>query len=131
MVASIKKHITDLYDKFTTPIHVVVYVVLMTAVVYVNQIPEKYKYYGNNLILRLVLFGTTLAICDYISYSHAMLFALFVVLYISFTPGFREAFQNQIKQSVDCKKPWWDEIILGVCESELDNQKVTTLAPGT
>jgi hypothetical protein len=131
MVASMKKHITDLYDKFNTPIHVVVYVVLITAVVYVNQIPEKYKYYGNNVILRLVFFGLILAICDYVSYSHAMLFALFVLLYISFTPGFREAFQNQTKKSVNCSRPWWDEIVLGVCESEVDNENVTTLAPGT
>ena len=126
-----KKHITDLYDKFNTPIHVVVYVVLITAVVYVNQIPEKYKYYGNNVILRLVFFGLILAICDYVSYSHAMLFALFVLLYISFTPGFREAFQNQTKKSVNCSRPWWDEIVLGVCESEVDNENITTLAPGT
>jgi len=131
MVASMKKHITDLYDKFNTPIHVVVYVVLITAVVYVNQIPEKYKYYGNNVILRLVFFGLILAICDYVSYSHAMLFALFVLLYISFTPGFREAFQNQTKKSVNCSRPWWDEIVLGVCESEVDNENITTLAPGT
>jgi hypothetical protein len=131
MIASMKKHITDLYDKFNMPIHVVVYVILITAVVYVNQIPEKYKYYGNNVILRLVFFGLILAICDYVSYSHAMLFALFVLLYISFTPGFREAFQNQTKKSVNCSRPWWDEIVLGVCESEVDNDNVTTLAPGT
>ena len=131
MVASMKKHITDLYDKFNTPIHVVVYVILITAIVYVNQIPEKYKYYGNNVILRLVLFGLVLAICEYVSYVHALLFAMFVVLYISFTPGFREAFQNQTKKSVNCNRPWWDEIVLGVCESEVDNENVTTLAPGT
>lgn len=131
MVASMKKHITDLYDKFNTPIHVVVYVILITAIVYVNQIPEKYKYYGNNVILRLVFFGLVLAICEYVSYVHALLFAMFVVLYISFTPGFREAFQNQTKKSVNCNRPWWDEIVLGVCESEVDNENVTTLAPGT
>ena len=126
-----KKHITDLYDKFNTPIHVVVYIILITAIVYVNQIPEKYKYYGNNIILRLVFFGLVLAICEYVSYVHALLFAMFVVLYISFTPGFREAFQNQTKKSVNCNRPWWDEIVLGVCESEVDNENVTTLAPGT
>ena len=131
MVASMKKHITDLYDKFNTPIHVVVYVILITAIVYVNQIPEKYKYYGNNVILRLVFFGLVLAICEYVSYVHALLFAMFVVLYISFTPGFREAFQKQTKKSVNCNRPWWDEIVLGVCESEVDNENVTTLAPGT
>jgi hypothetical protein len=131
MVASMKKHITDLYDKFNTPIHVVVYVILITAIVYVNQIPEKYKYHGNNIILRLVFFGLVLAICEYVSYVHALLFAMFVVLYISFTPGFREAFQNQTKKSVNCNRPWWDEIVLGVCESEVDNENVTTLAPGT
>ena len=131
MVASMKKHITDLYDKFNTPIHVVVYIILITAIVYVNQIPEKYKYYGNNIILRLVFFGLVLAICEYVSYVHALLFAMFVVLYISFTPGFREAFQNQTKKSVNCNRPWWDEIVLGVCESEVDNENVTTLAPGT
>jgi len=131
MVASIKTHVSDLYVKFMTPIHIVLYVVLMTAIVYVNQIPDRYKYYGNNVLLRLVLFGTALAICEYVSYIHAMLFAMFVVLYVSFTPGFREAFQNQTKKTVDCSRPWWDEIILGVCESEVDSENVTTLAPGT
>jgi hypothetical protein len=131
MVASIKKHVSELYNKFMAPIHIVLYVILMTAVVYVNQIPDRYKYYGNNILLRVILFGTALAICEYISYVHAMLFALFVVLYVSFTPGFREAFQSQTKKTVDCSRPWYDELVLGVCESEVDNENITTLAPGT
>jgi len=131
MVASIKKDITELYNKFMMPIHIILYVILITSIVYVNEIPDKFKYYGNNLLLRLILFGLTLAICEYISYMHGLLFGMFVLLYISFTPGFREAFQNQTKKTVDCSRPWWDELILGVCESEVDSENVTTMAPGT
>lgn len=131
MVASIKTHVSELYTKFMTPIHIVLYVILMTAIIYVNQIPDRYKYYGNNVLLRVILFGIALAICEYVSYVHALLFAMFVVLYVSFTPGFKEAFQNQIKKTVDCSRPWWDEVVLGVCESELDSENVITVAPGT
>lgn len=131
MVSSLKNHALDLYYKFETPIHIILYVILITSIIYVKEIPDEYKYYGNNVLLRFVLFAAVLGLCKYVSYVHALLLALFIVLYISFTPGFKESFQNQTKKKVDCSRPWWDEIILGTCESELDNENVNTLAPGT
>jgi len=131
MVSSLKNNALDLYYKFETPIHIILYVLLITSIIYVKEIPDEYKYYGNNTLLRIIFFFAILGLCNYVSYVHSLLLALFVVLYISFTPGFRESFQNQIKKKVDCSNPWWDEIVSGRCESELDNENVNTQAPGT
>jgi len=94
MSRSIQKHLVDLYVKLESPIHVILYFIIAVGVIYVSQIPDKYKYYGNNTILRIIFFVLIVGTCKYISYIHSLLLALFVVLYISFTPGMKEAFED-------------------------------------
>jgi hypothetical protein len=127
MVTSLKKHLSELYNKFETPIHGIIYILLLSSIIYVNQIPDDYKYYGSNVFLRILLFGIALAICNYISYVHGMLFAIFVVLYISFTPGIKESFEN-LKIVARKEKPWYDEVVLGENPKFMETEKVRTEA---
>jgi hypothetical protein len=127
MVTSLKKHLSELYNKFETPIHSIIYILLISSIIYVKQIPDEYKYYGSNVFLRILLFGIALAICNYISYVHGMLFAIFVVLYISFTPGIKESFEN-LKIVARKEKPWYDEVVLGENPKFMETEKVRTEA---
>ena len=123
----LKKDICELYNKFETPIHIILYVVLMTLIIYVKQIPDAYKYYGSNILLRLVFFGLALAICKYVSYVHGILFAMFVVLYISFTPGIKEAFED-LRIVARKEQKWFDEKVLGEEPELMETEKVRTEA---
>lgn len=127
MLNSMKKDMCELYNKFETPIHIILYIVLMTSIIYVNQIPDGYKYYGSNMLLRLAFFGTALAICKYVSYVHGMLFAMFVVLYISFTPGIKEAFED-LRIVARKERKWYDEKVLGEEPELMETEKVITEA---
>jgi hypothetical protein len=123
----ITKDISELYNKFETPIHIILYVVLMTGIIYVKEIPDTYKYYGSNILLRLVMFGSALVICNYVSYVHSMLFAMFVVLYVSFTPGIKEAFED-LRIVARKEHKWLDEKLLGEEPELMETEKVRTEA---
>ena len=127
MVASIKNHVAELYTKFESPIHIILYFVLMTSIIYVNQIPDRYKYYGSNILLRLAFIAITLALCKYVSYVHAMLYAMFVVLYISFTPGMKESFED-LRIVARKEQKWYDEKVLGEDPELMETEKVHTEA---
>jgi len=127
MAPSLIKHLHELYNKFETPIHGIIYIILVSSIIYVKEIPDGYKYYGSNIILRILLFGMALGICNYISYVHGMLFAIFLVLYISFTPGVKESFEN-LKIVARKEKPWYDEVVLGENPKLMETEKVRTEA---
>ena len=127
MVASITKDMKELYTKLETPIHIIIYTILMTAIVYVNQIPDTYKYYGSNTLLRILFFAAALAISKYVSYVHGMLFSIFVVLYVSFTPGMKEAFED-LRIVARKEHKWYDEKVLGENPKLMETEKVRTEA---
>lgn len=124
-----QKHVSELYNKFETPIHIVLYIFLFVIIIYVKDIPSQYKYYGNNVLLRIVLFGLILAITQYVSFVHGMLFAMFVVLYISFTPGIKgsEAFED-LRIVAKKERRWYDEQVLGEDPELMETEKVKTEA---
>jgi hypothetical protein len=128
-MAGYQKHVSELYNKFETPIHVVLYILLFVIIIYVKDIPSQYKYYGNSVLLRIVLFGLILAITQYISFVHGMLFAMFVVLYISFTPGIKgsEAFED-LRIVAKKEQRWYDEQVLGEDPEFMETEKVKTEA---
>lgn len=128
-MAGYQKHVSELYNKFETPIHVVLYILLFVIIIYVKDIPSQYKYYGNNILLRIVLFGLILAITQYVSFVHGMLFAMFVVLYISFTPGIKgsEAFED-LRILAKKEQRWYDEQVLGEDPEFMETEKVKTEA---
>ena len=126
MSPSIKTHIADLYGKFQSPIHNILYVIFITAIVYVSQIPVYYKKYGNNLLVRALLFGIIVLVNNYISYIHALLVALFVVLFISFTPGI-ESFED-LRIVAKKEQRWYDEQVLGEDPELMETEKVQTQA---
>ena len=124
-----QKHVSELYNKFETPIHIVLYIFLFVIIIYVKDIPSQYKYYGNSVLLRIVLFGLILAITQYVSFVHGMLFAMFVVLYISFTPGIKgsEAFED-LRIVAKKEQRWYDEQVLGEDPEFMETEKVKTEA---
>jgi hypothetical protein len=126
MSPSIKTHIADLYGKFQFQIHNLLYLVFITAIVYVSQIPECYRKYGNNFIVRALLFGSIVLVNNYISYIHALLLALFVVLFISFTPGI-ESFED-LRIVAKKEQRWYDEQVLGEDPELMETEKVQTQA---
>jgi len=129
MAPSIKNHLLDLYFKLESPIHIMLYFIFALAVIYVSQIPDKYKYYGNNIILRLIFFGFIITTCKYVSYIHSLLLALFVVLYISYTPGMKgsEGFED-LRIVAKKEGRWWDEKVLGEDPELMETEKVRTEA---
>ena len=127
MASSLKKDLIDLYSKFESPIHIILYFIFAIAVIYVSQIPDRYKYYGNNTILRILFFSMIVGTCKYISYIHSLLLALFVVLYISFTPGMKEAFED-LRIVAKKEGRWWDEKVLGEDPELMETEKVRTEA---
>ena len=129
MSRSIQKHLVDLYVKLESPIHVILYFIIAVGVIYVSQIPDKYKYYGNNTILRIIFFVLIVGTCKYISYIHSLLLALFVVLYISFTPGMKgsESFED-LRIIAKKEGRWWDEKVLGEDPELMETEKVKTEA---
>ena len=126
-----QKHVSELYNKFETPIHIVLYIFLFVIIIYVKDIPSQYKYYGNNILLRIVLFGLIMAITRYVSFVHGMLFAMFVVLYISFTPGMNvsgsESFAD-LRIVAKKERRWYDEQDLGEDPELMETEKVKTEA---
>jgi len=124
---SMKTHVKELYNKFWEPIHLILYVLLMFMIVYVSHVPKVYRKYSNNLFVRLLLFGLILIINDYISYSHALLFAIFVVLFISFSPGFIEKFDNP-RLVARKEQRWLDESILGENPAIIQTDRASTQA---
>ena len=105
-----QKHIIDFLEKFRFQIEIILYVVLILAVVFVNKISSNYKYFG-----------------QYISFSHGLLLALFIALYISFTPGFKEAFED-LRMVARKQKKWYDEKVLKENPYLIENEKVKTQA---
>ena len=99
----------------------------MIAIVYVSQIPESYKKYGNNILVRAGFFGLIIATNNYISYMHALLLALFVVLYLSFSPGFIESFED-LRIVAKKESRWYDEKVLGEEPDLMETEKVQTQA---
>lgn len=127
MATSVLKNIQDLYNKFENPIQIILYIVFIVGIIFVNQIPDSYKFYGSNLLVRSALFGLVLATCHYISYTHAMLLAMFTVLYVSFTPGILEAFED-LRIVARKEQRWFDERVLGEDPELMETEKVRTEA---
>ena len=127
MSPSIKNNIFELYEKFLQPIHISLYIVLMISIIHVSQVPEKYKKYGNNIFVRAALFGSIVLMNNYISYMHALLLALFIVLFLSFSPGFIEKFED-VKKIAKKEHRWYDEKVLGEEPDTLETDKVNTEA---
>lgn len=125
MIPSLKKHIVEYYGKLESPFHIILFVVFISGVIFVPQIPDSYKYYGNNVFLRAIFFGLIVGICKYISYAHSLLFAIFVLLYISFTPGIKEAYED-LRIVAKKEKRWFDEQVLGEKPELMETEKVTT-----
>jgi len=120
------KHFLELYNKFENPIHIVSYIILFVCIIYVKEIPDQYKYYGNNVFIRSVLFGLMIAL-SYISFIHGMLFAIFMILYLSFTPGMKESFED-LRIVAKKEQRWFDERILGEDPEFMETEKVKTEA---
>jgi hypothetical protein len=127
MARSVKLHVKELYEKFLTPIHVVLYFVLAIPILYVSQIPDQYKKYGNNIFVRVILFGLVVLINNYVSYIHALLFAMFVVLYVSFSPGVNESFED-LRMVARKERRWYDEEVIGENPRLMETEKVRTQA---
>ena len=127
MARTAKTHVAELYEKFLTPIHIILYFVFAIPVIFVAQIPNEYKKYGSNVFVRVLLFGLIVLINNYISYIHALLFAMFVVLYVSFTPGIREAFED-LRIVARKEQKWYDEKVLGEEPELMETEKVRTEA---
>jgi hypothetical protein len=56
-----------------------------------------------------------------------MLFAMFIVLYVSFTPGIKEAFED-LRIVARKEQKWFDEKILGEEPELMETEKVRTEA---
>ena len=124
-------HVLDFYKKIEMPLHLMMYIVLIVAILNVQQIPDTLKSYGPNPIYRVLAFAAVLGIGHLVSPLHALLAALFVALYISFTPGYNtEGYEDT--QYMDSKKHrWYDEKTLKENPSLMQSSRAITQAPNT
>ena len=134
MAPKLQNHFLDFYKKLEFSFHILFYIGLITTIIYIPQIPDNIKMYGPNPIYRIIAFILVLAVSLYISPIHALLLALIVVLYVSFTPGSNgEGYQNTQNSLVTARKQrrWFDEEVLGENPVAYQNDKVITQAPNT
>jgi hypothetical protein len=127
MAKHVKSSVKDLYEKFLTPIHIILYFVFAIPIIFVAQIPDEYKKYGSNILVRIILFGLIVLVNNYISYIHALMFAMFVILYVSFTPGIKESFED-LRIVARKEKRWYDEQVIGENPKLMETEKVRTEA---
>ena len=129
MAPKTQNHFLEFYKKVEYPIHGILYLILMTAIIYGNQIPDSIKAFGPNPIYRVFAFILVLAVSKYISVFHAMLLALLILLHISFTPGL-EGYENSL-MTARKQRRWFDEEVLGEKPMAYQNDKVITQAPNS
>ena len=129
MAPKTQNHFLEFYKKVEYPIHGILYLILMTAIIYGNQIPDSIKAFGPNPIYRVFAFILVLAVSKYISVFHSMLLALLILLHISFTPGL-EGYENSL-MTARKQRRWFDEEVLGEKPMAYQNDKVITQAPNS
>ena len=129
MAPKTQNHFLEFYKKVEYPIHGILYLILITAIIYGNQIPDSIKAFGPNPIYRVFAFILVLAVSKYISVFHAMLLALLILLHISFTPGL-EGYENSL-MTARKQRRWFDEEVLGEKPMAYQNDKVITQAPNS
>lgn len=124
-------HLAEFLKKIEFPLHLIAYVLIGLAILYEQQIPDNLKSYGPNPLYRIIAFGTIIGVSLLISPLHALLVALIVVLYVSFTPGYNTEGYEDTKVVNKRKHKWYDEIVLSENPVLLQNDKVVTQAPNT
>ena len=138
----IKVHLEEFYKKWEAPLHLLAYLVLLIALVNEQMLPDNLKKFGPSPIYRIVAFGVILAIANFVSPLHALLAALIVVLYVSFTPGYAteqtisqtgntESFEDTQVMSKKQKHRWFDEEVLKENPTLIQSERVITQAPNT
>jgi hypothetical protein len=131
MAPKAQNHLLDFYKKIEYGLHTLLYIVLIVAIIYGQQIPDSIKVYGPNPLYRIIAFILVLAVTLYISPIHGLLLALVIVLYVSFTPGSNgEGYQNSLVTARNQRR-WFDEEVLGENPVAYQNDRVTTQAPNT
>jgi len=124
-------HVFDFYKKIEMPLHFILYIVLVVAILNVQHIPDALKSYGPNPVYRVLAFATVLGIGHLISPLHAFLAALFVALYISFTPGYNTEGYEDTQYMDSKKKKWYDEKVLSENPILIQSDRAITQAPNT
>jgi hypothetical protein len=131
MAPKAQNHLLDFYKKIEYGLHTMLYIGLIVAIIYGQQIPDSIKVYGPNPLYRIIAFILVLAVTLYISPIHGLLLALVIVLYVSFTPGSNgEGYQNSLVTARNQRR-WFDEEVLGENPVAYQNDRVTTQAPNT
>ena len=130
MTASLKTQFVELYKKFESPIHIVLYGVLCIFIIFVSYIPKTYTKFSSNIFLRAFFFAAIVLVNNYVTYIHALLLALFVVLFLSFSPGFLESFED-LRIIAKKEYRWYDEQVLGEDPELMETEKVQTQALGS
>jgi uncharacterized membrane protein YoaK (UPF0700 family) len=124
-------HLVEFLKKLEVPLHFITYLLLVLLIVYEQTLSDKMKSYGPNVLFRLLAFISVVAISVLISPLHALLAALIVVLFVSFTPGYNtESFENT-KLMAKNKHRWYDEEVLSENPTLIQSDRVITLAPNT
>jgi hypothetical protein len=129
MAPKAQNHFLEFYKKVEYPLHGLLYLILMTGIIYGQKIPDSIKAYGPNPIYRIFAFMIVLAVSKYISVFHAILLALIILLHVSFTPGL-EGYENSLGTARKQRR-WFDEQVLGENPVAYQNDKVITQAPNT
>ena len=124
-------HLTEFFKKIEYPIHLVAYIILAILLAYEQQIPDSFKSYGPNPLFRIVVFIAVIVIGVLISPLHALLLALIVVLFISFTPGYTNEGYEDTQILTKKKQRWFDEQVLSENPILIQSERVITQAPNS
>lgn len=130
MKGGAKVYLSDLASKFAQPIHFYVLVALSLAIVFVKKIPLTIRSQAGTLLGRLFLFGATLAIGEYYSWTNGLLMAIFALLLLSMSPrAQREGFHSlgSMKLITNSNK-WFVERVLKENPIAIEEEYVNTQA---
>ena len=124
-------HLTEFFKKIEFPIHLIAYIILGVVIAYEQQVSDSLKSYGPNPFFRIISFIILLAVALLISPLHALLLALVIVLFVSFTPGYNTEGYEDTQLLTKKKHRWFDEEVLSENPIIIQSERVVTQAPNS
>jgi len=128
MKGGAKEFIMDIVRKQWSPIEIYILIVLGLCIVFVREIPLRFRRLADTSLGRIALFCATVLISMKTPWINGVLFIIFTLLLLSMSPRTSEGFQTTTMKPVSEKKPWFVEAVLNENPTIIEEDEVHTLA---
>uniref|UniRef100_A0A6C0JV89 Uncharacterized protein n=1 Tax=viral metagenome TaxID=1070528 RepID=A0A6C0JV89_9ZZZZ len=129
MTGGAKDLFIDMVKRHESPLTAYTLLGLALLIVYVKQIPVRFRRLADTLLGRLLLFILTILVAKYTTFSNGLLLALFTLLLLSMSPRTIEGYQDvRSSKKITDNNLWWVEKVFNEHPKEIDEDEVTTSA---